>query len=91
MDVIIHGDCRGADRLAGQAAEQLGLTVRAYPAQWDSHGRAAGPIRNQQMIDEEHPDLVIAFHDDLTKSKGTRDMLQRAKRSGITCRWFKHS
>ena len=89
-DVVIHGACRGADRLAGQAATALDLTVREYPAQWDTHGRAAGPIRNQQMLDLEHPDLVLAFHDRLTESKGTRDMIQRSRRAGITVRWFRH-
>lgn len=44
---------------------------------------AAGPRRNQQMLDEGYPDLVVAFTDDLRSSKGTRDMVTRAKKSGV--------
>ena len=54
-----------------------------YPADWEKHGKAAGPIRNQQMLTEGKPDLVLAFHDDLASSKGTRDMVMRATKAGI--------
>jgi hypothetical protein len=80
--VIIHGAARGADTIAGEIAKELGLAVRAFPADWDRHGRAAGPIRNRQMLDEK-PDLVIAFHNDLHKSKGTKDTLLEANRRNI--------
>lgn len=80
---VIEGDARGADRMAGQAAREFGVAVEVYPAQWDTHGRAAGPIRNQQMLDEGKPDAVCWFHDKLSESKGTRDMVQRAQRAGI--------
>lgn len=82
-DIIIHGACRGADWLARSAARALGLAIDQYPAEWARLGRAAGPIRNQKMIDEEHPDLVIAFHLDIDKSKGTKDMVGRARAAGI--------
>ncbi len=77
--VIIHGDCHGADRLAGRAAGILGLEVKPYPAEWDKYDNAAGPIRNQQMLDEGKPDSVLAFHSNLAKSKGTKDMIERAR------------
>lgn len=80
--IIIHGDQRGADRMAGQVAENLGLEVHEYPADWDNLGRAAGVIRNQVMLDSEHPDLVVGFHDNLAESKGTKDMLTRAHMQG---------
>ena len=82
-DVIIHGGCRGADKLAGQAAKALGFPVEVYPAEWTRHGRAAGPIRNQQMLDT-GIDLLLAFHPDLVTSKGTRDMVMRADKAGVT-------
>lgn len=78
---IIHGACRGADIIAGEVAKQLGLKVREFPADW-SKGKAAGPIRNRQMLDEK-PDFVIAFHPNLATSKGTADTVREAKRRGI--------
>lgn len=81
--VIIHGDARGADKMCGYVAEkQLGLTVRKYPAEWEKHGKAAGPIRNRHMFDTEQPELVLAFHNDLANSKGTKDMVSYARSKG---------
>jgi hypothetical protein len=92
--IIIHGDARGADRMAGElwfdrvmkavgSPEQARAAVERYPANWRKHGRAAGPLRNQAMLDT-GVDLVIAFHNDLSRSKGTADMIRRAIRAGIT-------
>lgn len=82
---VVHGDCRGADRWAGRLARELGLTVVAWPAEWKKHGRKAGPIRNQEMVDS-GADLVLAFHPDLGRSKGTRDCVRRAQRARIQVR-----
>lgn len=76
---VIHGDAAGADRCAGQWAERHGVKVEPYPADWERHGRAAGPIRNQQMLDEAKPDIVIAF----PGGRGTTDMVRRAEAAGI--------
>lgn len=79
--VVVHGGCRGADTIAGVLAEKI-LKVAAVPvlAQWKTYGRAAGPIRNQQMLDENPDiDLVLAFHENLEISKGTADMIRRAR------------
>lgn len=81
--IIINGACRGADNIAHFVAQDLHLECRDYPAKWDAHGKAAGPIRNQEMIDKEHPDLVIVFHENIKESKGTKDMCKRAKEQGI--------
>lgn len=81
--VIVEGEARGADILSRVEAENLGVKVIGVPADWDSHGRAAGPIRNQQMLEEHRPHIVIAFSDDIRSSKGTRDMCRRAKAAGI--------
>jgi hypothetical protein len=67
---------RGADTLAGIIAEQIGLQVEVYPADWNRHGQAAGPIRNQQMLDQGRPDIVLAFHANISQSKGTKDPRQ---------------
>ncbi len=82
--IIIHGDCRGADRIAGFVATQLGMIVCKYPADWKQYGRAAGPIRNQQMLNEnEDIEKAIIFHECIDQSTGTKDMLSRLKRKGI--------
>ena len=80
---IIHGACKGADAIGGFVAERMGFEVVEFPARWDLYGRHAGPMRNQQMLDEGCPDVVLAFHDDFEKSKGTRDMARRARKAGI--------
>lgn len=81
--VVIHGGCRGADSIAGDVAVELGFEVRCFPADWKAHGRAAGPVRNQRMLEEGKPDRVIAFHDDIKSSRGTIDMIRRAEKVGV--------
>ena len=81
--IIIHGGARGADSLAGKLATSLKMKVIKFQADWDKYGKAAGVLRNQQMLDEGYPDLVVYFHKDIENSKGTRDMLKRATDSGI--------
>jgi hypothetical protein len=78
--VLIHGDASGADALAGQWARQHGVEVAAYPTDWQRDGHSAGPRRNQRMLTEGKPDLVIAFP---TGGPGTRDMIYRAKASDV--------
>ncbi len=60
----------------------LGYTVHPHPANWDQYHRAAGPLRNREML-KEAPDIVLAFHDDLSQSKGTRDMVNQALKAGV--------
>jgi hypothetical protein len=79
---LIHGAARGVDSIAAKVAEQLGFRVVPFPAEWDKYGRAAGPIRNERMVTWP-PDLVLAFHDNLAASKGTRDMVQQAIRARV--------
>ncbi len=81
--VIIHGAARGADTLAGIAGKELGFKVEAEPAKWEIYGRSAGPIRNQLMLDKYKPELVLAFHSNIDNSKGTKDMVTRARKAGI--------
>lgn len=79
--VVITGDANGADCAAREWAQELGYELREYKADWTTHGRKAGPIRNQQMLDEGKPDLVLAFWDG--KSRGTLDMIMRAVKAGV--------
>lgn len=81
---IIQGGAGGADELAREwAINEARQGRRAHlinePADWTIHGRAAGPIRNQRMLDEHKPELVVAF----PGGKGTADMVRRARAAGI--------
>jgi hypothetical protein len=79
---IIHGAARGADTLAGEWAGWAGVTVSPYPADWGTHGKAAGALRNRAMLVEGEPNLVIAF----PGGRGTADMVRRAEAAGIPVR-----
>jgi YspA, cpYpsA-related SLOG family len=81
-DTVIHGGARGVDQFAGWYAAARGLRVTVIPAEWDRFGSAAGPIRNRLMLAEK-PDVVLAFHDDLRRSLGTRDCVAEAQRRGV--------
>lgn len=81
---IVHGGCRGADRLASDWAVAHGHECVAYPAQWDQHGKAAGPIRNQKMLDEESPTLGLVFlSKPIEQSRGSADMVRRMLKRDI--------
>ena len=89
--IIIEGECEGADLLARDVAEQIGFEVIPFPANWARYKLGAGPVRNQQMLDEGKPDLVLAFHDNLLgRSKGTKDMVLRAVIAGVPVRVIRH-
>lgn len=89
--IVIHGGADGADALAGAIAESRGLWVWPCPVsreEWRTIGKAAGPMRNQRMLDETKPDFVLAFHNFLPGSKGTKDMVRRAIRAGVPVQLF---
>jgi len=64
-------------------ANALGFQVEAHPPDWRRYGRGAGFVRNRQMVEEGKPDLVIAFHPALERSKGTLHTVTLAKKAGI--------
>ena len=86
---IIEGEARGADRMARTEAEDLGIKVHRFPADWSKYHKAAGPIRNSKML-AEGPDMVIAFHNNILESKGTQDMLTKSIKAGKDCYIFTH-
>jgi hypothetical protein len=81
-DEVVCGMGRGADLLGKQWAEEKGVAVKKFPADWDKLGRGAGPKRNQQMAD--YATHLVAFWDG--KSVGTKDMIDRAKAKGLSVR-----
>ena len=52
VHLVLHGGARGADAAIGRAAHQLGWSSLVMPAQWERHGRAAGPIRNRELLQQ---------------------------------------
>jgi hypothetical protein len=77
--LLIEGGAAGADLLASQWATANNVPSKRFAADWKKHGRAAGPIRNRQMLDEGKPDLVVAF----PGGRGTADMVRAAQEAGI--------
>lgn len=78
---VYHGDCRGADKMAGLVLKELGWPddkIIAMPADWVKYKKGAGPVRNRAMYKAAQPQLVIAFHKNINESKGTKDMLNVA-------------
>jgi hypothetical protein len=78
IDLLIHGGARGADKLAGEWAFAIGVRVKECRADWSKFGKAAGPMRNSEML-KLKPDLVVAF----PGGKGTADMVRKAKAAGV--------
>lgn len=92
---IIHGGARGVDSIAGAWARHRRFPEQVFKAAWDdldapgaiikthSDGRRynanAGAARNQRMLDESAPDLVVAF----PGGTGTADMVKRAEAAGV--------
>jgi len=79
ISAIIHGGARGADSLAGDFAQRHGIPVQVFPADWNAHGRGAGPIRNAQMLKEGLPDIVVAF----PGGRGTTNMIGISRKAGV--------
>lgn len=83
--VVIEGGARGADQMAAFWAAsrvQSGVERVCVPADWKNQHRAAGPIRNKKMLSLK-PDLVVAFHLNIDKSKGTKNMLRASEKANV--------
>lgn len=78
-DTLLHGACRGADLLAASIASSMGVPTEPFPADWARYGRAAGPIRNEQML-RTGVGILVAF----PGGTGTANCVQMAQRLGIT-------
>lgn len=76
---IITGGADGYDRAAYDWGVVNWCMVTEHPANWKEHGRAAGPIRNQYMLDTHDIELVVAF----PGGRGTADMVRRARKAGV--------
>jgi hypothetical protein len=77
---IVEGGARGADLMAKHWATLNNVPVEEYKADWDQYGKAAGPIRNKQMLDT-GIDVVIAFP--RGRATGTKHMMKIARETGV--------
>ena len=90
--VLIQGEARGADTIARIAAEQIGsIAIISFFANWRVYGRRAGMIRNQDMLDYGKPDFVLAFHDNISISRGTKHMVRIARAKEIPIEVWSHN
>lgn len=78
VDVVISGGAKGADTFGETWAKFWGIPVERFPADWDTHGKAAGHIRNQQML-ASGVDIAIEF----PGGRGTADMRRRLDKAGV--------
>ncbi len=74
---VVSGGASGADAGGEAWARKRGIPVKRFPADWNTHGRAAGPIRNRQMA--EYADGVVLF----PGGRGTDSMRREAERRGL--------
>lgn len=89
--VIIHGDCAGADEIAGRVGRELGLAVEAMDknaADRAKYGRLSWKGLNERML-ATGADLVLAFHHDLDGSSGTKHMVEIARSAGVEVQAFR--
>ena len=81
---IVSGHAPGADTLGEKFAKAYDYPLKIFPAEWDKYGKAAGPIRNEQMAKyaaESDMGILIAFP--IGESKGTRNMIKLAQQYGL--------
>lgn len=75
---IVSGGAKGTDTLAERYAREIGVNCIVFKPNWKQYGRAAGPVRNKQIV--EAADLIIAFWDG--KSRGTFSTISLARKAG---------
>lgn len=74
---IISGGATGADNFGEEFAKINNIKLTIFKADWKTHGKAAGPIRNKRMA--EYADCLYAF----PGGRGTQSMINEAKRKGL--------
>ena len=78
IDEIVSGGASGVDTLAEEYANLYQIPFKLFPADWEKYGKAAGPIRNQQMA--EYGNVLLAFD---RGTKGTKNMIETARRNHL--------
>lgn len=84
---IVSGGAQGADKLAERLADLIGVDKRIFYPDWTTHGRSAGIIRNAEMAEYcGSEELALIFWDG--KSKGSADMIRKARNYGMEVKVF---
>lgn len=68
---IVSGHAQGADKLGEKFATEHNIPLITFPADWNSHGKKAGMVRNEKMAN--YADEAILFWDGY--SSGTSNMI----------------
>jgi len=76
---IIHGGAKGADQIGEDWAISNWQSILVFPADWSTHGKKAGVLRNTEMLREGKPDVVVAAKG----GKGTGHMISIAKKAKV--------
>lgn len=79
IECVIHGAATGADTEGMIWAQANDRKHAPFAAEWERYGKKAGPLRNQRMLDEGKPDLVVAF----PGGRGTANMVAQAQLAGV--------
>lgn len=79
---LVHGMAPGVDTTFASVCRLKGIPDEPHPADWDAYGKAAGPRRNQEMVDAGAM-FAVAVHRDLQNSRGTGDCVRRCLGAGI--------
>lgn len=79
ISTVVSGGAKGVDALGERYALEMNLQLNIYEADWETHGRAAGPIRNRKMA--ENAEALIALWDG--QSRGTKNMIETAEKKGL--------
>jgi hypothetical protein len=79
ISTVVSGGAAGVDALGERYSEEMNLNLKIFRADWETHGRAAGPIRNRKMA--ENAEALIAIWDG--KSRGTKNMIETATKRGL--------
>lgn len=74
---VVSGGCSGVDKCGEAWAALKDIKVTRFPANWQVHGKAAGPIRNKQMA--EYADMLITFKGGV----GTQNMIRQVKENNL--------
>jgi hypothetical protein len=89
--IVVHGGARGADSIAGRWVRIMQDDYRVFEevflANWDLYGKAAGHMRNAEMVNN-GADLVVAFPKDGAGNRGTNNCIATAMKAGIPVRVF---
>ena len=75
---FVSGGAKGADLMGQKWAEQKGLEIKIFYPDWNKHGRAAGVIRNTDIV--KNSDIIIAFPS--KQGRGTQDSIRKATKLG---------